>query len=136
MISCQISKYISKCIFSNLHQSPKDIPRYPFIFTFPVLPTCHSRSDRCEYVLPSRRPFWQQACPFLASWDHFRLCMPPTPTGDDAVSSLSCQPATATGMLPWARGLAVLYTTRMAAWTPSLGLLKLFLTALHHSQNQ
>ena len=29
-------------------------------------------------------------------------------------------------MLPWARGLAVLYTTRMAAWMPSLGLKELF----------
>ena len=39
-------------------------------------------------------------------------------------------------MLPWARALAVLYTTRMAAWTPSLGLRGLFLAALPHSQNQ
>ena len=39
-------------------------------------------------------------------------------------------------MLPWAQALALLYTTRMAAWTPSLGLRGLFLAALHHSQNQ
>ena len=39
-------------------------------------------------------------------------------------------------MLPWARALAVLYTTRMAAWTPSLGVRGLFLAALPQLQNQ
>ena len=29
-----------------------------------------------------------------------------------------------------------LYTTRMTAWMPSLGLRELLLAALHHSQNQ
>ena len=32
--------------------------------------------------------------------------------------------------------MADLYTTRLAAWTPSLCLRGLFLAALHHSQNQ
>ena len=51
------------------------------------------------------------------------------------MSSLPGRAATAAGMLPWARGLAILYTTRMAAWMPSLGLRGLFLAALHHLQN-
>ena len=53
-----------------------------------------------------------------------------------AASSLSGRPVAAAGMLPWARGLAVLYTTRRAAWMPSLGLRELLLAALHHSQNR
>ena len=48
----------------------------------------------------------------------------------------TCRSGAAAGMLPWARALAVLYTTRMAAWTPSLGLRGLFLAALPQSQNQ
>ena len=35
---------------------------------------------------PSRGPCWQQACPFLASGDHFRPCQPPAPTGAVALS--------------------------------------------------
>ena len=93
-------------------------------------------SHGSDSVRPSRRPFWQLACPFLASGDHFRTFRSPAPTGAAAVSSSSGRSAAAAGMLPWARGLAVLYTTRMAAWTPSLGLRGLFLAALHHSQNQ
>ena len=39
-------------------------------------------------------------------------------------------------VLPWARGLAILYTTRMAAWIPNLRLRRQFLAALHQLQNQ
>ncbi len=67
-ISCQISNL-------GIRMISKDIPRYPSIFIFPVRPTCHSRWERSDYVRSSRRPFWQKACPFFASWDHFRPCM-------------------------------------------------------------
>ena len=53
-----------------------------------------------------------------------------------SVSSLPGQPAAAAGMLPWARGFAILYTTRVAACMPSLSLGRLILAALRHSQNQ
>ncbi len=53
----------------------------------------------------------------------------PAPTGAVAVSSLPSWHATAAGMLPWARGFAVLYTTHAAAWMPSLSLRGLFLAA-------
>jgi hypothetical protein len=54
---------------------------YQYIFTVPVLHPCHSCWDRSDPMHPSRRPFWQHACPFLASWDHFRPCEVPAPTG-------------------------------------------------------
>jgi hypothetical protein len=72
----------------------------------------------------------------LAPWNHFRPCEAPAPTGAVAVFSLPGQPAAAAGMLPWARGFAILYTTRVAACMPSLSLGRLFLAALRHSQNQ
>jgi hypothetical protein len=65
-------------------------------------------SDASDSVRPSRRPFWQPACPFWASGDHFWPSKAPAPTGSVAVSSLSGRPAAAAGMLPWARGLEVL----------------------------
>ncbi len=37
-------------------------------------------------------------------------------------------------MLPWARGFAILYTTRVAACMPIISLGRLFLAALRHSQ--
>ena len=43
-------------------------------------------SDGSDAVRPSRRPLWQPACPFLASWDHFRQCQGPAPAGAVAVS--------------------------------------------------
>ena len=93
-------------------------------------------SDGSDPVRPSRRPFWQPASPCLASWGRFWPCQTPAPTDAVAVSSHSGRPATAAGVLPWARGLAILYTTRMAAWIPNLCLRRQFLAALHHSQNQ
>ncbi len=104
------------------------------IFIFPVWPSCHSRWDRSNYVHQSW--LWQQACPSLASWDDFRPCGAPAPTGVVAVSSLPGQRAAAAGMLSWARGFAILYTTRVAACMPSLSLRRLFLAAMCHSQNQ
>jgi hypothetical protein len=105
-------------------------------FISPVWPSCHCSWDRSNCVHPSWLPFWQQACPSLASWDLFRPCEAPAPAGAVAVSSLPGQPAAAAGMLPWARGFAILYTTRVAACMPSLSLGRLFLAALRHSQNQ
>ncbi len=72
----------------------------------------------------------------MAPWDHFCPCEAPAPTGAVAVSSLPGQPATAAGMLPWALGFAILYTTCVVACMPSLSLGRLFLAALRHSQNQ
>ncbi len=55
------------------------------IFILPVQQTCHSRWDRSYHVYPSRLPFWQQACPSLASWNHFCPGLAPAPTGAVAV---------------------------------------------------
>jgi hypothetical protein len=127
MICNLISKYdIPRCPETRISQGIVPI----------FLPTCHSHWERSYYVHPSRLPLWQQACPSLVSWNHFRPCQVPTLTGAVAVASLPCKPATAAGMLPWARGFAILYTTRVAAWMPSLSLGGLFLAVLRHSQNQ
>jgi len=93
-------------------------------------------SDGSDAVRPSRRPLWQPACPFLASWDHFRQCQGPAPAGAVVVSSLPGRPAAAAGMLPWARGFAILYTTLVAACMPIISLGGLLLAALRDSQNQ
>ena len=69
-------------------------------------------------------------------WPHGTTFGRSAPTGAVAGSSLCGRPATAAGKLPWARGLAVLFTIRMTACMPSLGLWGLFLAALHRSQNQ
>ena len=69
-------------------------------------------SDASDSVRPSRGPFWQPACPFLASGDHFRPCQGPAPT--DAVAVYPGRPAAAAGMMPWARGLAFL--SRLPIW--------------------
>ncbi len=114
----------------------KDIRGYPFIFTIPILHACHSCWDGSDPMRLSRRPFWQPACPFLASWDHFHPCEAPAPTGAGAVSSLPGRPAAAAGMLPWARGFAILYTTLLAACMPIISLGGLFLAALSDLQNQ
>ncbi len=70
----------------------------------------------CSYgsdpVRQSRRPFWQPACPFLASGDHFWPCQGPAPTGAAAVSP--GRPTAAAGVMPWARGLAFL--SRRPIW--------------------
>ena len=70
----------------------------------------------------------------MALRDHFRPCMTPAPSGAVAVLSLSGHSHWDAATGP--QGCAVLYTTRMAAWTPRLGLRGLFLAALHHSRNQ
>ena len=57
---------------------------------------CSHGSDSAR---PSRLPFCQPACPFLASRDHFRPSKAPAPTGSVAVSSLSGRPAAAAGMI-------------------------------------
>jgi hypothetical protein len=97
---------------------------------------CSDWSESSDSVKPSRRAFWQPACPFLAFGDHFRPCEAPALTGAFAVSSLPALPATAPGMMPRARGFEILYKIRMAAWMQSLGLTGLFLAALCHSQNK
>ena len=67
---------------------------------------------------------------------HLLPSQAPALTDAVAMSSLSCLPAAAAGMLSWARGFAILYTTRMAAWILSLGCKGLFLAALHPLQIQ
>ena len=59
-------------------------------------------SDGSDAVCPSKRPLWQPACPFLASWDHFRQCQGPAPAGAVAVS-LVC-PASRPPPLEWCSG--------------------------------
>jgi hypothetical protein len=71
---------------------------------------------------PSRRPFWQPACSFLVSWNQFCTCEAPAPAGVVVVSLLPGLPAAAAGMLPWARGFAILYTTLVAACMPIISL--------------
>jgi hypothetical protein len=97
-ISIQDILLISNCyliayprMISN--RNPHISNRYPCvsqaihpIFIFPVWPSCHSSWDRSNYVHPSWLPFWQQTCPSLASWDHFRPCETPAPAGAVAVS--------------------------------------------------
>jgi hypothetical protein len=59
----------------------------------------------------------------------------PAPAGEVVVSSLPGRPAAAAGMLPWARGFAILYTTPVVACMPIISLGGLFLAALRDSQN-
>ncbi len=79
---------ISKDLFLNLQpRYLDDIHRYPIIsvhFHLPCLDNLPQHLgwwDGFNSVCPSRKPFWLQACPLLASWDHFCACMPPASIG-------------------------------------------------------
>ena len=129
---------ISQDIFSHIHISYlNDILRYP-LDILPISPSGSGDPAKAAGVVQTMcarpdntagsRP--AHVCPYGITFGRSAL------TGAVAGSSLCGRPATAAGKLPWARGLAVLFTTRMTAWMPSLGLRGLFLAELHHSQNQ
>jgi hypothetical protein len=68
---------IPRYLFSYPNQLSVGYPeislRYPSYFTFRVRPPCQSCWGGSDYVRPSRQHCWQQACPCLSLWDHFRL---------------------------------------------------------------
>ncbi len=110
---------ISKIVLQDLSEHLRG---YPFTFNVPVRHACHSSWDRSAPMRPSRRPIWQPACPFLVTWNHFCTCEAPAPAGAVVILSLPGRPAAAAGMLPWAQGFAILYTTLVAACMPIISL--------------